>query len=135
MDKELNPPLETRNMKKLALILSAYLLMNAFSFGEAINKVCPISGKALGTATSEVKVDFCCEKCKAKFDKEPVKFAKKVASAEAGQCVVSGKDAKEALTSTVTVGFCCEKCKAKFDKNPKECFAKLAPKKEVEEKK
>jgi endogenous inhibitor of DNA gyrase (YacG/DUF329 family) len=45
------------------------------------NKKCPVSGKDLAkdkTATATTTVAFCCEKCKAEFDKDPKKFMPKV---------------------------------------------------------
>jgi YHS domain-containing protein len=120
-------------MKKLGLIISAFMMMGAYTFGGAANTLCPISGKAIGDATSEVKAEFCCNKCKAKFDAEPTKFAGKLAKTEEGKCVISGKDASE--SSTLTVGFCCDKCKAKFDAEPKKFLGKLAPKKDGDKKK
>lgn len=112
-------------MKRFSLLISVFMLMGAYSFGGAANKICPISGKAIGDASSDVKAEFCCGKCQAKFDAAPLKFAKKLAKTDAGKCVISGKDA--AKSSTLTVGFCCGKCKAKFDADPKKYLTKLAP--------
>ena len=48
------------------------------------NEKCPLSGKAVGDASSTVTVGFCCGNCKGKFDADPAKFIGKV----------KGKDAK-----------------------------------------
>ncbi len=75
---------------------------------------------------------FCGSGCKAKFDKEPAKYAKpKVKSVV---CPVMGKKiadiSKAAGKSTYqgkTYYFCCTDCKTKFDKNPAK-YAKSAKK-------
>ena len=92
---------------------------------KAINSECPISGKAVGDAVSEVEVGVCCKKCKGKFNKTPGKFLAKAAAAAADACVFSGKPAK--TTGTVTVGFCCNNCKGKFDKDAKGNLDKVKP--------
>ena len=102
-----------------------FMLMSTYVFAGAANKICPISGRAVGDESSSVKAEFCCGKCQAKFDANPLKFAKKLANTDAGKCVISGRDA--AKSSTLTVGFCCGKCKSKFDADPKKFLTKLAP--------
>jgi len=93
--------------------------------GKAINDKCPLSGKAVADdATLDVKVPFCCENCKGKFDKDPAKFIEKVAKAEEGKCAISGKDAGDA-SSTLTIGFCCNNCKGKAEKDVKATLAKV----------
>ena len=45
------------------------------------NEKCPVSGKDVDVATAssyEQEIAFCCEKCQAKFDKEPDKYIAKV---------------------------------------------------------
>lgn len=45
------------------------------------NKKCPTSGKPVvdgKTATASMTVGFCCDKCKAEFDKDPKKYLSKV---------------------------------------------------------
>src|SRR5205085_4747893 len=50
--------------------------------GKAINAKCPLSGKDVDAAkTFEYKkqlIGFCCDNCKAKFEKEPEKYIEKV---------------------------------------------------------
>lgn len=90
------------------------------------NDKCPISGRDVDTSkTSDYKVEFCCEKCKAKFDKNPAKHLAKAAKAEPGTCIFNGKPAK--ASSTLTVGFCCGNCKAKFDEAPNKFITKVTP--------
>jgi len=71
------------------------------------------------------KVYFCCDNCKAKFEKDPAPFVVKanaqlVTTGQAKQvkCPISGQDTDSAQTSDVAgnkVAFCCGKCKAKVD--------------------
>ena len=74
---------------------------------------------------STVKVEFCCNNCKGKFDKAPGKFIAKAAKGEEGKCIFSGEDA--GASSNVKVAFCCGNCQGKFDKNPKQFLAKVKP--------
>lgn len=108
------------------------------------NEVCPVTGKKVDAAHFSVhdgkRIAFCCPKCKAAFDKEPAKFAAKVAELVGGaaagklansKCPVSGKPADAAHTSRVDgklIGFCCARCKAKFDADPAKFADKLGGK-------
>jgi len=90
------------------------------------NDKCPISGKDVNPEkTSEYKVEFCCENCKAKFDKDPATYMEKVAEGQPGKCVFSGEDAT--TSETLTIGFCCDNCKGKFDKDPSKLIGKVKP--------
>jgi endogenous inhibitor of DNA gyrase (YacG/DUF329 family) len=118
-------------MKNIMLAISAFILMSGFAFGGAVNEKCPISGKAVGDATSTVEAPVCCGKCQKKVNANPGKYLAKVATTEEGKCVISGKDASK--TAEITVGFCCEKCKGKFDADVKGNLEKVEvpkPKKE-----
>ena len=120
-------------MKKVIAIASMFACMIGMSFAGAVNEECPISGKAIGDATSTVEVSVCCGKCAKKVSANPGKYLKKVATAEDGKCVISGKDASK--TADVTVGFCCGKCKTKFDGDVKTHVTKVkVPKPEKEKK-
>ncbi len=89
-----------------------------------INDKCPVTGKDVDEEkTVDVSVGFCCEKCKAKFDKAPGENLKKVADAAEGKCPISGKDVDEDQTSTVTIGVCCGKCQTKVKDDPKKFLA------------
>lgn len=113
-----------KSIKFLPLCLLITGLFTAVLQAEPINEKCPVSGKAIDEAvTVDVPVNFCCEKCKEKFDSEPGKYLKKVAKAEEGKCPISGKDVDAAQTSTVSVGVCCEKCQAKVKEDPKKYLA------------
>lgn len=90
------------------------------------NDKCPISGQNVNPEkTSDYKVEFCCNNCKGKFDKEPAKYLDKAAESEPGKCIFNGRDAT--VSSTLTIGFCCDNCKRKFDKTPNFYIAKVKP--------
>jgi len=90
------------------------------------NDKCPLSGQAVdATKTSDYKVEFCCNNCKGKFEKDPAKHLPKAADAEPGTCIFNGREAK--VSTTLTVGFCCGGCKSKFDEAPKDYIAKVKP--------
>ncbi len=90
---------------------------------------CPVSGadakKEQATAYKEKEVYFCCEKCKAAFEKDSSKHVVKANHqlVQTGQykqtkCPFSGGDLnKEMVTKVggVNVQFCCDKCKGKAD--------------------
>ncbi len=120
-------------MKKLTSVLGALIAMCVFASAaiagdKTINDKCPLSGKGIDASqTSKVKVEFCCDNCKGKFDKAPGKFMAKAAKGEKGKCIFSGDDAS--ASSTLNVGFCCGNCKGKFDKAPAKSLAKVKPKK------
>ncbi len=97
---------------------------------------CPFSGKPVNPeAVSEidgVKVGFCCNNCKGKFEKDPEKSLEKVAKIKAKHvntlCPVSGKEVDASKTFTHNgeiVAFCCGDCKAKFEKEPAAYAAKV----------
>jgi YHS domain-containing protein len=86
---------------------------------------CPVSGadakKEQATAYKDKEVYFCCEKCKAAFEKDNSKFTAKanhqlVQTKQYRQtsCPLSGEKVDREQTATVAgvkVAFCCEKCK------------------------
>ena len=91
---------------------------------DAVNKNCPISGKAAdGSKSVKYTAEFCCGKCVAKFEKDPTAYAAKVAKAAKGKCAFSGKAASE--TSDVHIAVCCGKCEKKVKADPAKFFAKL----------
>jgi YHS domain-containing protein len=107
-----------------------------------VNTKCPVSDKDVDPTKTVVyegaTIAFCCDDCKAKFEKDPKEFAAKLnlpaKSSEAAskpintKCPVSGEDVDPAKTLAyegATVAFCCDDCKAKFEKDPKEFGTKL----------
>ena len=115
-----------------------------------INTNCPVSGKPVDLAQTVLYegklVAFCCEKCKASFEKDAKPYLSKLDLSLAKpintKCPISDKDIDPTKTSVHAgklVAFCCDKCKAQFDKNPQACLAKLglqpaAPESKQEEK-
>ena len=104
-------------MKKILSLLSLSILL--FGVSAWAEGKCPVSGKATdGSVVSKVNdtaVEFCCEKCQAKYEKEL-----NVTDAGADKCPISGKaadpDHRVLHTSATANYFCCEKCVAKFTK-------------------
>ena len=94
---------------------------------DTVNKKCPISGKAVdGSKSVKYTASFCCEKCVAKFQKDPTAHAAKVAKAEKGKCAFSGKAAGESVD--INIGVCCGKCEKKVKADPGKFLAKLQKK-------
>lgn len=119
--------MNTKRFLSLAAVLSA--LFTAAAYAEPINAECPVSGKAVKEGKAvDAEIGFCCEKCKAKFDKEPGEYLDEAAAAEAGKCPMSGKPVDEDQTSTVSIGVCCSKCEAKVAEDPKKFLADVEPK-------
>jgi YHS domain-containing protein len=69
-------------MKILLSIIAVSFAVAGFASAEPVNKDCPISGKPVDASKTSThggkEVAFCCEKCKAKFDADPAKFAEKI---------------------------------------------------------
>jgi YHS domain-containing protein len=118
------------------MLVKSMMLTVAFLFALTIvqddskkDELAGIKCVVLGTPAKKDKsakykdgeVYFCCDKCKAAFEKDPDKFATKanhqlVATGQYVQknCPMSGKPiAKDTMTKVgaVEVGFCCENCK------------------------
>lgn len=119
------------------LLVSAMALLSGSALADdPVNKLCPVSGKAgdpTVTATYSKKISFCCDKCKAKFDKDPAALAKEIAAykPDSGKCLVSGEDADKDKTTDykVKVTTCCNNCKGKFEAEPDKYIAKALKKK------
>ena len=94
---------------------------------DIVNTECPVKGKAVDktSKSANVEIAFCCDKCKAKFDKAPLAGLIKYAAAADGKCPISGKAVDPAEKSTVAIGVCCKKCKAAVEKEPKKHLAKI----------
>jgi len=96
--------------------------------GDAINKKCPVKGKDVAAGKSaDYTIKFCCEKCVAKFNKDPLAYTKKIAEAKDGKCAFSGKDVSDDAdaSATVTIGVCCGGCVKKVKADPGKYYAKL----------
>lgn len=89
----------------------------------AINKKCPLTGKAVNASkVIAVEVGLCCNNCKGKFDKDPLAYAAKVKDGKT--CPISGRAGGKA-TSKVGVGVCCGGCAKKAGKDPYGVLAKV----------
>lgn len=104
--------------------------------------LCPVMGDpvdfGVSTQTADGPVYFCCPACIRKFEKDPAKYADKVAAQrEALQkleriqvtCPVTGNpiDGKTFIMSAGQgVHFCCDKCPAKYERDPAKYQVKLA---------
>lgn len=95
---------------------------------------CPLSGEPV---KSDQLVDekgqrifFCCKNCRGKYEKDPAKYAGKLANSYTYQtkCPVTGKAIDPQVSANApageTVYFCCKNCPEKFGKDP----GKYAPK-------
>jgi YHS domain-containing protein len=113
--------------KKIASVFGVFALMiSSATAAETLNSSCPVSGKDIDTEkTTTHEVQFCCDKCKGKFDSAPKDHVKKVAEAEAGKCPISGKPVDDEVVTEVSIGFCCGKCQSKFEDDPAKFRKKL----------
>jgi len=126
-------------MKKWNLLAGLVVLTLCLGITQAadeektlFNDKCPMSGQGVTPEkTSDYKVEFCCNNCKGKFEKDPAKYLPKAADAEEGTCIITGNPAK--VSTTLTVGFCCGNCKGKFDEDPDKYIAKVKPAEEETE--
>lgn len=113
-------------MKYIATLFCSFGFTAVAAFAAPVNKKCPVSDKAVDEDhVVKIAVTFCCEKCKAKFDADPMSLAEKIAKAEEGKCPVSGKDADKDQSSDLEIGVCCGKCETKVKDDPKTYIGKL----------
>ncbi len=83
----------------------------------------PVDPKVSASVNGE-KVEFCCKKCVAVYEKDPAKYKSKLAASYTYQtrCPVSGEPidptASTKLSTGETVHFCCPKCVGKFKAEP-----------------
>ncbi len=121
---------------KTFFALIALALLAGPAVADPVNKLCPVRGKAGDptiTATYSKKISFCCDKCKAKFDKDPAAFAKEIAAykADSGKCLVSKEEADSTKTTDykAEVTTCCNNCKSTFEGDPDKYIEKALKKK------
>jgi len=98
-----------------------------------VQVTCPISEHPVDPKASAnhdgKKIEFCCKKCIAIYEKDPTKYQAKLAASYTYQtkCPVSGEpidpSASTKMATGETVYFCCSKCAAKFKAEPAK-FAK-----------
>lgn len=97
---------------------------------------CPLTGKPIDktmfTEKGGEKVYFCCAGCKGKYEKNPSKFAGKVAASYTYQtrCPVTGDEIDPTVYTDLSTGqriyFCCNGCEGKLLANPEKYAPKLA---------
>lgn len=122
-------------MKTLFTFAAALVLGAGVASADPVNKLCPVSGKAGDPAVIvkyTKKIGFCCDKCKAKFEKDPAAMAEKIAAykADSKKCIVSGEDAdaEKTLEYKAEITACCDKCEAKIKAEPDKFIAKALKK-------
>lgn len=122
-------------MKTLFTLLAAMAVCAGAAFADPVNKLCPVSGKAGDPAVTykyAKKIGFCCDKCKAKFDKDPNSFGKEIAAykVDSGKCLFSGEDAdKEKVTEfKAEITTCCNNCKGRMESDPDKYIEKALKK-------
>jgi YHS domain-containing protein len=96
---------------------------------------CPLDGQPVDSKVSieekGQKVYFCCDKCPAEYQKDPAKYAAKLANAYTyqTQCPVMKEEIDPAvytdLPTEQRVYFCCKKCVGKFKESPEKYVAAL----------
>ena len=122
-------------MKTLFTMVAALFVGAGVVSADPVNKLCPASGKAGDPAVIikySKKIGFCCDKCKAKFEKDPASFGDKIADykTDSKKCIVSGKDVDTAQTLEykAEISACCTKCEAKIKAEPDKFIAKALKK-------
>lgn len=116
-------------MKALALLFT--LLTTASSLAaEPLNTKDPISMDAANPAiksTYTKTVEFCCDRCKSKFDASPKAYMTAIKSARRGQCPLSNKASVSGKKTVYTreVAFSSAESKAKFDASPDQYIDKV----------
>ena len=110
-----------------------------------INTVCPVSSKLADRTKTTIHdgkvIAFCCNDCKATFEKDPKPYLGKLANLANpppgnlgiakpinDKCPISGKDVDPTKVCTYEgklIAFCCADCQAKFAKDPKPVLIKL----------
>ena len=113
-------------MKTIYLITFAVVMTFTSALCDSVNTACPVKGRpADGRIAVPVKIDFCCQKCLDKFEKDPVSFLSKVAKTVKGQCPVSDRKITKASTALISVAVCCNGCKGKVEAEPREYLARI----------
>lgn len=103
--------------------------------------LCPVMDEPVNfyvhADTKDGPVYFCCKKCIGEFEKEPAKFADKVAAQQKAchdlpavqvSCPISGHPVDKTATIEEhghTIAFCCKKCIGEFKKDPAKYHSKL----------
>lgn len=101
-----------------------------------VQVTCPVSGKPVDQKQvieqQGAKVYFCSEDCAAQYQKDPAKYASKLANGYSYQteCPVMKEEIDPAIFSDLSTGqriyFCCKKCVGKFNESPAKYTDELA---------
>jgi len=111
-------------MKHLLSLIAVCSLFSGFTHAaEALNTVCPISGKPANpsiTSNYSKTVAVCCNRCKTQFAATPKAYLANIVGAVSGQCPLSKRKADPAFTVTYAraVAFADAASKAAFDAAP-----------------
>jgi YHS domain-containing protein len=114
-------------MKALFLILFTAAAALA---AEPLNTKDPITSESANPAiksTYSKTVEFCCDRCKGKFDASPKAYMTAIKAARKGQCPLSNKASVPGKKSVYTrdVAFASAENKAKFDASPDQYIDKV----------
>lgn len=110
-------------MKHLLASLALAAVATLAPAAEALNSVCPISGKPANpaiTSSYSKTVAVCCNRCKAQFNATPKAYLTNILTFNGVQCPLSKKKADPAITVTYSrqVAFADAASKAAFDAAP-----------------
>jgi YHS domain-containing protein len=116
-------------MKALALLLTLVATASCLA-AEPLNTKDPITTDAVNPAiksTYTKTVEFCCDRCKAKFDASPKAYMTAIKSARKGQCPLSNKASVSGKKSVYSreVAFASAENKTKFDASPDQYIDKV----------
>jgi YHS domain-containing protein len=110
-------------------VIAVLAVGNVFAV-DPLNTKDPISGDPVNPAITSVyskTVEFCCSKCKAKFDATPKAYMTAIKTARRGQCPLSNKASVSGNSSVYKrdVAFANAANKAKFDAAPDQYIANV----------
>lgn len=110
-------------MKYLLTLLAAAAFSTLAPAADALNQVCPVSGKpasAAITSNYSKTVAVCCDRCKSQFNANPKAYLSNILTANGAQCPLSKKkiDPTKTVTYSRQVAFADAASKATFDAAP-----------------
>jgi YHS domain-containing protein len=100
-----------------------------------VQVTCPVGGEPVSAEFTSSKggqdVQFCCDKCKAKYEADPAAYKAKLAESYTyqTQCPLMGEPIDPAMFVDVggqRVYVCCEKCQGRVQSNPQKAAGGLA---------
>lgn len=116
------PPINTA-MKSLITLLAVAFISTVCPAAEALNTVCPITGKPANpaiTSNYSKTVNVCCDRCVGQFKANPKSYLSSILVASVSQCPLSKKkvDGTKKVTYERVVAFADAASKATFDAAP-----------------